>query len=64
MRYALLLVLLAQPAHAHHETVAVSILPSMVALLAPVTVALVTAWRWWMRRCGRPHRDQRSMSEN
>ncbi|MEL6240878.1 MAG: hypothetical protein AAF088_02460 [Pseudomonadota bacterium] len=63
MRYASLLVVLAQPAHAHHEAVAISILPGLVVWLAPVAVALVTAWRRMARR-GRLQRDQRSMTEN
>ncbi|GFE48310.1 hypothetical protein So717_00630 [Roseobacter cerasinus] len=50
MRYALPLMLLAGPALAHHETVAVSILPPLTIWVVAALGAGVGFWRAWRAR--------------
>lgn len=45
MRYAILLIVLAAPAWAHHEAVVVSVLPSLLPLILAGSAAAVALWR-------------------
>lgn len=51
MRYAVPVILLASPAFAHHEVVAVSVLPGLVIWMSAIGMAGLAAWR--LRRKGR-----------
>lgn len=50
MRYSILPILIATPALAHHEAVAVSMVPSMVVAAAIGAPVLAAALRWFLRR--------------
>ena len=50
MRYALPLILLASPAAAHHEVVAVSLVPALASGLFVSVMAGLAYWRRWRKR--------------